>query len=95
MPPAHRRHRENTSPPTGFKVIDLTGGDYTLPEGEYFRAISFGVDGALQLQTLDNNGNDAESIIPEGYLATGVQHGMIIKRIVAAGTTAENILGHY
>lgn len=91
MTAIHRRKTYETSPPTGFQIIDFADGDVALPEGEYFRAISFGVDGNIRVQTLDNT----DETILVGSLAPTVQHGCIIKRIYQTGTTATGIIGWF
>lgn len=53
------------------------------------RAIAFGTAGALKVITAKGN----TRTIPSGVLAAGIMHPLMVKRVLASGTTAENIWG--
>lgn len=80
--------------PPGFVLLDvlLAVGDVAVGSGlvQPLRAISFAVAGNIEVDTLYNH-----DIIPSGNLAAGIQHGCVIKKIYAAGTTATGLIGWY
>ncbi len=54
------------------------------------RAISFSAAGAISVVTHDGT----SIVIPSGSLAAGVLHPIGLKRILATGTTAADIVGY-
>lgn len=86
-----RRKTYETSPPTDFKVIDLSGGDVTPDDGSFFRGFSFAVDGDIVVDTMEAT----QKTIPAGSLAATIQHGLVIRKFYQSGTTATGIIGWY
>jgi hypothetical protein len=69
-------------------LIDVAAADYVPSPA--LRGISFGVAGALKVDTKGSSG----VVIPSGALAEGVIHPLHITKVYQAGTTASSIVGY-
>ena len=71
-----------------YRVIDLTGGDYTSEKGKYF-LVDAGVGGDI-VYVSPITGLDVTVTVPDSYV--GIYYTEIVRQ---AGTTASNLIAIY
>lgn len=78
----------STSPPPDFIPINFNGEDQEFSPP--LRGLSWATDGVI---VMDLVGSPQARYLPTASLALKLQHGMQIKKIFNAGTTATGLIG--
>lgn len=83
---------DRQNPPASGAVILDGSTDWTAEAGRPARAMTIGTAGAVEVVYEGVTDDTDTVVIPANCLAVGVQHVRSIRKVVAAGTGASDIL---